>query len=103
MDKKQFLKNFHEAVKMPRCKLALEKGWLRFTLGGSDKDRYDPIAIVCVYLKQLYYPNELKKSAKLLKISARLCDEINRAAFRYPVYYDRNLRRQLFRAAGLWT
>lgn len=93
MNEKRFLKYFRKAVRETKCRFVLDDGrWIRFILPG-DKDHYDPIALVCVYLKQLYYPNELKKAAKLLKISERLCDKINRAAFRYPLYYDQKLRR----------
>lgn len=103
IDEKQFLKDFREAVKTLKCKLVLDRGYrLRFFLGKHDKDGYDSIALVCVYRKQIYYPHETRKAAKLIKIRKQLFDEINRAADRHPVSYSRPLRRQLMRAAGLW-
>lgn len=103
MDEKGFLKELRGAAKKLRGRPFLDRDYrIRFRLGRHDKDLYDPIALVCAYKEQFYYPNETLKASRLIKVRRKLFDEINRASDRHPIRYDRRLRRKLMRAAGLW-
>ena len=104
MDEKQFLRALREAVRELKYKPVLENYRLRFRLSDGDGSKYCPITLVCIHQHGIYYnPSyEVRKAAKRIRIRAVLREEINRAADLHPGGYDKNLRRQLMRAAGHW-